>query len=130
MKYVAGLMVGVLSRKAGSTVASHNRFGPYFRTRVIPVNPNSANQILARTRLTGWSQAWRALTAAQRAGWAALGLTMSRLDSLGQSYDLTGLQAYTSLNISLQVIAGTTISDAPVLSGVAAIASLTPTASS
>ena len=128
MKYVPGLLVGVLSRKAGSTVASHNRFGPYLRNRVIPVNPATTNQILYRTRLTGWSQAWRALTSTERAGWTALGATMSRLDSLGVSYTLTGLQAYTSLNVNLQVVGAGPLNDAPALSGVTAVATCTPTA--
>jgi hypothetical protein len=42
--------------------------------------------------------AWRALTDAQRAGWLSLGLMISRTDSLGQVYTLTGFQAYCSVN--------------------------------
>lgn len=42
--------------------------------------------------------AWRALTDAQRAGWASLGSSMIRTDSLGQTYNLTGFQAYCSVN--------------------------------
>lgn len=111
-------------------MASHNRFGPYFRTRVIPVNPNTTKQVAQRTDLTNWSQFWRTLTDAQRAGWTALGATMTRLDTLGVAYTLTGLQALESINRTLSFIGATTLSSAPTLAGVTPVATVTPTATS
>lgn len=96
--------------------SSRNRNGQYVRTRATPVQPRTAAQIAQRTRQTVNAAAWRALTAAQRAGWGDLGLSMTRTDSLGQSYTLTGFQAYCSVNNILAVMGSTLISDAPVLS--------------
>lgn len=100
---------------AGQT-ASRNRFGQYLRNRSIPVNPNSTQQGVVRSRLSVNAAAWRALTNAQRAGWSDLGLSMARTDSLGQSYTLTGFQAYCSVNNNLSACGTSNVSDAPGLS--------------
>ena len=100
---------------AGQT-ASRNRFGQYFRSRAIPVNPSSAAQGLVRARMTTNSTAWRTLTSAQRAGWADLGLSMVRTDSLGQSYSLQGNQAYASVNNNRLLSGLTVVADAPAIS--------------
>jgi hypothetical protein len=84
MKYVPGAFVGVLSRSQGSTTASHNRFGAYLRNRIIPVNPNTSKQADARATLASNSSRYRTLSEGQRAGWAALGAQITRLDTLGQ----------------------------------------------
>jgi hypothetical protein len=59
--------------------------------------------------------AWRALTDAQREGWTTLGLSMVRTDSLGQSYDLNGFQAYCSINNNNNAAGAAVVSDAPEL---------------
>lgn len=123
-------MVGQLSKKAGSTVAARNRNGSYFRTRVMGTNPNTTLQIDARASLAGFAQGWKSLTQTQRNGWAALGLLMVRLDSLGQSYSLTGLQAYESINKTLDVLGSAAVTDAPTFASPAAITSATITATS
>jgi hypothetical protein len=130
MKYAPGAMVGVLSRSIGSTTASHNRFGAYLRGRVIPTNPNTAAQVAQRTSIIARSQEWRALTSTQRAGWTALGLTIVRTDSLGQTYNLTGLQTYTFINRNLVYVGSAVLSTAPTLLGVTAPATATLTATS
>lgn len=99
---------------AGQT-SSRNRFGQYRRTRATPVNPGTSYQGAARSRLAANSAAWRALTDLQRAGWATLGNSMSRTDSLGQTYTLTGFQAYCSVNNNLLAAGDSTVSDAPAL---------------
>ena len=95
--------------------SSRNRFGQYIRTRAIPVNPRSAAQGLVRARMAANSAAWRTLTSAQRAGWADLGLSMVRSDSLGQSYSLQGNQAYASVNNNRVLCGLAPVSDAPAL---------------
>ena len=97
---------------AGQT-ASRNRFGQYIRARAIPVNPTTAAQGLVRARMTTNSTAWRALTSAQRAGWSDLGLSMTRTDSLGQSYNLQGNQAYASVNNNRLLCGLAVVGDAP-----------------
>ena len=59
--------------------------------------------------------AWRALTDAQRAGWATLGLQMLRTDSLGQSYDLNGFLAYCSINNNNLDAGNAAVADAPLI---------------
>jgi len=78
--------------------SSRNRNGQYVRTRATPVNPASTFQGVVRARMSTNAAAWRALTDIQREGWVSLGLSMTRTDALGQSYDLTGFQAYCSVN--------------------------------
>lgn len=96
---------------AGQT-SSHNRFGQYRRSRATPVNPNSSYQAAVRARMADFATEWRGLTATQRAGWAALGDSMTRTDGLGQTYTLTGLQAYASVNANRASAGYGSISDA------------------
>ncbi len=103
------------SGSQASTTSSRNRYGQYTRNRSIPVNPNSTAQATVRSRLSANAAAWRALTDAQRAGWGDLGASMTRTDSLGQTYSLTGFGAYCSVNNN-QVAAGNAVlDDAPAL---------------
>jgi hypothetical protein len=99
---------------AGVT-SSHNRFGQYVRNRRAPVNPGTSYQRDVRQRLATNSAAYRSLTAAQHAGWAALGLQITRTDSLGSTYTLTGLQAYILLNNNLAAAGDAVVSTAPSL---------------
>lgn len=64
---------------------------------------------------------WRALTAAQRAGWESLGAQMARADSLGSSYTLNGFMAYCSVNNNNVAAGNATVADAPVLTTPATI---------
>jgi len=111
MKYLGPTQSGSL---AGDT-ASRNRFGQYFRRRAVPVNPSSTFQLNQRARMALNAAAWRALTAIQRAGWATLGLSMIRTDSLGQSYDLNGFLAYCSVNNNKLDAGDAVVSDAPAI---------------
>ena len=114
---------------AGQT-ASRNRFGQYSRTRAIPVNPKSAAQGTVRARMSANSAAWRLLTTGQRAGWMDLGLSLVRSDSLGQSYNLQGNQAYASVN-NVRVASGLTpVADAPAVATPVALLTVTPTIAS
>jgi len=99
---------------AGQT-SSRNRFGQYRRTRANPVNPSSTFQQTARARLATNAAAWRLLTSEQRAAWDVLGGNMTRTDSLGQTYTLTGSQAYASVNGTRLAAGDAIVSTAPAL---------------
>jgi len=104
--------------KSGSlqgSVYSRNRFGQYVRSRATPVNPSTSAQGLVRARLAANAALWRTITAAQRAGWADLGLSMARTDSLGQTYTLNGFQAFCSVNNNNIAAGNAGVSDAPAL---------------
>jgi hypothetical protein len=103
------------SGSMAGTTSSRNRFGQYRRTRATPVNPNSTAQGLVRARMSANAAAWRALTALQRAGWSDLGSSMSRTDSLGQTYTLNGFAAYCSVNNCKALAGDALVSDAPAL---------------
>lgn len=111
---------------AGQT-SSRNRFGQYIRTRAIPVNPSTPFQSAVRARLAGNATAWRDLTDLQRDGWTSLGIQMGRQDSLGQYYDLTGAQAYASVNNNRLAAGDAVVSDAPALTTPNALATVTLT---
>ena len=113
MKYVPGPEFGQFSGSQGNTVASHNKFGSYLRNRVIPADPATAKQLAIRAQISGFSEEWRLLTQVQRDGWLTLGDQMSRLDTQGQSYTLTGLQAFTSINMNRDLLLLARIDDAP-----------------
>lgn len=74
------------------------------------------------------ADAWKALTATQREGWGALGAQYVRYDSLGQSYDLTGFQAFCSVNNNRLQAGDAVLTDAPLYAPPAPIATITPTA--
>ena len=115
------------SGSAAGTTASRNRFGQYERTRAIPVNPNSTNQGTVRNRLSVNSAAWRALTDAQRAGWAGLGASITRTDALGQTYTLQGNQAYASINNNRAACGLAVVADAPAIATPVGLATATIT---
>jgi hypothetical protein len=96
-KYAPSALIGRISRSAGSTTFGHNRFGAYFRNRVIPTNPVSPAQTAVRVDFGDHSSNYRSLTQPQRDEWIAYGLNYAKTDSLGQGYTLTGLQAYVSV---------------------------------
>lgn len=109
MKYLGNPQSGSYAQMT----ASRNRFGQYFRTRATPVNPNSSNQSSARNRVAQLAQAWKALTSVQQAGWSSLGLSITRTDSLGSTYSLTGMQAYVSINTENLTAGNAIVSAAP-----------------
>jgi len=94
-------------------VSSRNRYGQYVRTRATPVNPTTPSQSVARARLAAVSSAWRTLTTAQRDGWAALGAALTRTDSLGQVYSLTGAQAHQLVNVNRLIAGVAAVATAP-----------------
>lgn len=116
--------------KSGSqanTTASRNRFGQYYRTRAVPVNPSSTAQQAARARLQLNSAGWRLLTSAQRQGWNDLGAQMTRQDPLGQTVTLTGFMAYMSVNNNNLAAGNAVVADAPLFALPYPVATVTVT---
>lgn len=113
---------------AGATY-SRNRYGQYCRTRAIPVNPNSTFQGAVRTRFAATSEAWRALTDLQRAGWESLGASVTRTDALGQSYTLNGQTCYSMVNNNNLAAGNAVVADAPAFTSPVALLTATITLS-
>lgn len=123
-------MVGVLSRSAGSTTAARNRYGSYFRNRVMPTNPATPNQTEIRSNFGSISANWRALTEAQRAAWEAWAPNLTRTDTLGNPYTLNGQTAYISVQRNLYTVGGAATTTPPAYDPPAALSSMTITATS
>lgn len=115
------------SGKLGGMVWSHNKGGPYIRTRAIPTNPNSARQQLVRAFLATMSVAWEALTDAQRNAWNTWASENPLQNPIGGSYMRTGHQAYTGLNARLMDAALPVVDDPPTHGAPLAVTSLTVT---
>jgi len=63
----------------------------------------------------------------QREGWLSLGLMMSRTDSLGQTYTLTGFAAYCSVNNNNVAAGNAIVATAPALATPAGLLTVTVT---
>lgn len=111
--------------KVNGTVFSKNRGGAYARTKVTPTNPQTLAQNLVRSVLTGLSQAWRALTAAQRSAWNAAVGGFPRTNVFGNPKTLSGHQLYVGLNAQLEAAGAATISTPPTPTGAPAVATFT-----
>lgn len=130
MKYTPSALISEFSGKQGSTVASHNRFGPYLRNRTIPVNPNTLAQQNARNDLSVATKAWGAQTSTIQAAWNAAAPGVTLYDRLGRAYHPTGHQYFISVNRTSYVYSGATtvVTAVPAAAAPAALVTLTPTA--
>lgn len=96
----------------GGMTFSRNRYGPYTRARVVPVNPNSPRQYFARGVFTVLANRWvNTLTQAQRDAWNLYGENISWLNSLGQTVHLTGYSHYQRSNGAIIAAGGIVIVD-------------------
>jgi hypothetical protein len=114
-KYLAGPAVGVISGKEGGVVFSHNRYGPYFRTKGLPVNPNTSYQQVIRGFLVQLTQAWAALGTNGQEAWRTYAADNPMTDRLGQKHVLSGHVAYIGLNSRILQAGGTVILVPPVV---------------
>ena len=106
-------ILGTLRGSIGDNTFSHNRGGDYVRRRVSPTNPNSSRQQAMRSILSTLSAAWSSvLTAVQRAQWNTWAEAQSKTGPLGNTINLTGINAYVWLNSHL-LDAGDSRIDAP-----------------
>lgn len=117
MKFLPLLGTDLSGSLAGIT-ASHNKGGPYFRNRSIPINPSSPRQLIARIALAGLVAAWTVdLTPEQRVSWETYASNVPVIDVLGQSRNLSGQQWYIKCN-SMRVSSGDLrVDDAPIIFG-------------
>lgn len=113
MKAKFGAIVVDGRGKLGGHVASKNRAGSYFRTKVTPVNPRSAAQVLSRSRLATLSAAWSGLTPAQRLAWNKAVDLWKKTDVFGDIKNPSGFNLFQRLNNNLAQIAVAQINDPP-----------------
>jgi len=109
-----GPIAAQVSGSMGGTTFSRNRYGTYFRSKAIPVNPNTAYQQLVRANLAARSQEWRGLTQDQRMAWNTWAQSNPFIDRLGNSQVLQPNAAYVRLNALLAMSGNSVITDPPV----------------
>jgi hypothetical protein len=102
----------VLSGSIGGWTFSHNRGGRYVRQRVVPTNPSSAKQQLARASLSSSAKLWTTLTAVQRSQWAVYAQEHPVPNRLGEMITLSGFGWYCRANGLLRSI-GLTVRSIP-----------------
>lgn len=77
------------------------------RARVAPTNPRTRAQLEARSKLTALSRAWGVLSQANAALWNAYAKNLTLTDSLGQSYNPSGINAFVRVNNLRWLVYGT-----------------------
>lgn len=88
-----------LSGSVAAITASHNRGGPYFRTRAIPVNPNTPFQQAVRGNMADLADLWVAvLTTAERDAWNTYALNVLIPNAIGEPRNIGGLGQYQRSN--------------------------------
>lgn len=111
--------------KLGGHVFTKTKSGATMRTKVTPVNPQTAAQASARSRLGGNSQAWSALSEAQRESWQTRARETSKTNVFGDQYFPSGKNLFTSLNNNLLLIGEQSIVVAPAMAPMPFIVGLT-----
>ncbi len=101
--------------KIGGHVASKNRAGAYFRTKVTPVNRQSAKQTAARSLLTSISQAWKGLTNVQRESWNSAVANFKKTNIFGDIVHPSGFNLFQRLNNNIIQLGGALIDTPPVV---------------
>lgn len=124
MKCKWGALVVDGRNKIGGHVASKNRAGAYFRTKVTPMNPATTYQLNVRNRLAGLSTAWRALTEAQRLAWNTVVDHFAATDIFGDLRNPTGFNLHQMLNNNLLNVGESVITDPPLPEAVDAFTSM------
>lgn len=101
MKAKFGAIVVDGRGKIGGHVASKNRGGAYFRTKVSPAQPTSTYSAAVRSRLASISSSWRGLTQAQRDQWNDAVASFKKTDIFGDVRNPSGFNLYQEINNNL-----------------------------
>lgn len=96
-----GMMMTDARGKLGGQVFSKNRSGAYIRTKVTPVNPQTASQSRVRSMLALLSSNWNTLTAENRNSWNSAVEAWQTTDIFGDIKKPSGKNLFVKLNINL-----------------------------
>lgn len=86
MKYLGPPQSGSVANQT----ASRNRYGQYFRDRIIPTDPSTPGQISSRALFALAASNWAGLTDAERLAWSEWAARVPSHGKLGTSAPLTG----------------------------------------
>lgn len=121
-------IVADMRNKLNGSVFARNRGGAYVRTKVTPLNPQTAAQVGARSLLTSLAQDFRSLTQEEIAAWNSATTQWQTTDIFGDSVSPTGLALYVRLNANISNAGGTLLTTPPSPVGASALTSVTLTA--
>jgi hypothetical protein len=121
-------LISEMRNKLNGSVFARNRGGAYLRTKVTPLNPQTAAQVAARSLLASFSQSWRSLTEAQRAAWNSVVDQWATTDVFGDIVNPSGSTLYTRLNINVSNAGGTALVSPPTPVGAESLPDLLVTA--
>lgn len=113
MKAQFGALVVAGSGKINGWVASRNRGGAYFRTKVTPLNPSTSAQQNARGILGSLSTQWSQLTEEQRLSFNNAVASFATTDIFGDIRNPSGINLYVKLNTNLINTGQAQITSAP-----------------
>lgn len=112
VKYGAGIVQ--MSGSIAGDVHARNRYGNYIRPRTKPVNPNSSRQIKMRGILATLTERWSdTLTAIQRTAWNLYASSVTMVNRLGETINLTGFNHYIRSNAWRLDLGGTVVDNGP-----------------
>ncbi len=112
-KIKLGMIVVEMRGKLGGHVFAKNRGGAYVRTKITPVNPQTAFQAAVRAIFSAISQAWSGLTQDQRNSWNTKVSLYATTDVFGDSKNPSGKELHQRLNENLLNSGQTIIANAP-----------------
>lgn len=110
-----GTHIGQASGRLAGVVYSHNRYGQYTRNGVIPVKATTEAAMNAKARFTAASQAWAALTDAQRLAWKTYAQGNPQPDAFGDPQVVTGHVAYVGNSCRTAYVGAPPNADPPVV---------------
>lgn len=129
MKVIYGNAVQDARGKNNGNVYSKNRFGPYVRTKVTPVNRRTSFQTAVRAAFASLTKGWgSSLTDPQRLAWIAFAAVTPFRNIFGETRIYTGHQYYIKLNAALANIGVASVATPPTTTAVGALGALTLTA--
>lgn len=101
----------------GGLVFSANGSGPYAKQWAPPSQPRSQPQTEQRSRLAKIPALWADISAAQKTDWADFAALTAQdlINSLAETYSISGYGWFTKCNTRLLFIGRSTIQDAPVI---------------
>ena len=115
MKFISGILTAASGSTGGCTF-SRGRSGAYIRGRVVPINPGSTYQNVVRTALASLVARWTStLTPAQRSAWDSWAIATPQSGWGGQTYQMTGQNAYVMMNSLRKQFYGSYINNPPTI---------------
>lgn len=100
MALIKSTLLAQISGSLNGATFAHNKGGAYVRNRSLPSNPGTDRQDQVRTAMTSLSKMWsQSLTDEQRELWRAFGGQVTVLNRIGDPISLSGIAAFTRVNM-------------------------------